>query len=88
MASLISRLQQAHIVAIGILYECQGVVRDLSHKLDLLGFRGVIDASLQDTTSMAVGSDLNTVLSDGVVDELYEQASVNHFARAIVYIHT
>jgi hypothetical protein len=46
------------------------VVGDLSHELNSLRVSSVIDTSLQDTTSVSVSSDFDTVSGDSVVDEL------------------
>lgn len=58
------------VVTERILNQRKGVVSDLGHQLDSLSISGVIDAPLQDTASVSVGSDLDAVCGDGVVDEL------------------
>ena len=43
---------------------------DLGNELNSLRVGGVVDTSLEDATSVSVSSDLNTVSSNSVVDEL------------------
>ena len=61
-----------HIVAIRVLDEREGVVGDLIDELDALVLRRVVDAALEYAAAMAVRSDLDAVVRDGVVDELYD----------------
>lgn len=65
-----TRLLTNDVVSKRILDECQGVVSDFSNELNPLRVGRVVDASLQDTTSVSVGSDFDTVGRDGIVDEL------------------
>ena len=58
------------VVSERILDEVQRVEDDLSDELNALSRRGVVDGSLEDTTSVPVRGDLDQVGSDGVVDEL------------------
>lgn len=58
------------IVAEGILNENPGVLRDSLNKPKLLITSGVIDAALQNTASMSVGSNLYAVVANGIKDEL------------------
>lgn len=50
--------------------EGERVVGDLGHELDALTLRGVVDTTLEDATSVTVGSDFDTVGRDRVEDEL------------------
>ena len=59
------------MVAIQVLDEREGVVGDLIDELDALVLRRVVDAALEYAAAMAVRSDLDAVVRDGVVDELY-----------------
>lgn len=58
------------IISECILHELQGVGRNLLDQLNLLIARGMIDASLENTTSVTVSSNGNTMLSNRVKDEL------------------
>jgi hypothetical protein len=58
------------IVAVWVLDKCQRVVGDLVDELDALGLRGMINATLKDTASMAVGRDFDAISSNGIIDEL------------------
>ena len=60
-----------HVVAVRVLDEREGVVGDLVNELDALVLRRVVDAALEYAAAMAVRSDLDAVVRDGVVDELY-----------------
>lgn len=53
-----------------ILHEAQRIVLDLTNKLHLLLIRRVINAALHHAASMAVGGNLDTVMSNSIVDEL------------------
>ena len=57
-----------HVVAVRVLNEREGVV----HELDAPVPRRVVDAALKHAATMAVRSDLDAVVRDGVVDELYD----------------
>ena len=59
-----------HIITVRILDECESIIRNLVNQLDALVIRCMIDASLQDATSMTMRSDLYTVSSHRVVNEL------------------
>ena len=59
-----------HIIAVRILNKGQRVVGDLIHELNALMIGGVIDTSLEYTTAVPVGSNLNTVRGYRVVYEL------------------
>ena len=59
------------VVAVRVLDEGEGVVRDLVDELDALRFGRVVDAALEDAAAVAVRRDLDAVRGDGVVDELY-----------------
>jgi hypothetical protein len=61
---------KTHVVAIGILNECQRIVRDLINKLNALMIRSMIDATLKNTTAMSMSSDLDTVCCYCIVYEL------------------
>ena len=60
----------AHIIAVRILNKGQRVVGDLIHELNALMIGGVIDTSLEHTTSVAVSGNLNTIRGYRVVYEL------------------
>jgi hypothetical protein len=59
-----------HIIAIRILNKGQRVVRDLIHELNALMIGGVIDTSLEYTTTVAVCRNLNAVRGHRIVYEL------------------
>jgi hypothetical protein len=63
-------LQSTHIVSVGVLNQREGVVRDLIHELDTLVIRGMVDATLQYTASVAVSGDFDTVSGDSIIDKL------------------
>ena len=46
------------------------MIGNLRNKLKALSLRSVVDATLEDTASVTVSSDFNTVRGDGVVDKL------------------
>jgi len=48
----------------------EGIVRDMANKLDFLILTGVINAPLQNTATMTVRSNTNTVFTDSIKDEL------------------
>lgn len=48
--------------------EC--ILSDLGNQLDLLGARSMVNAALQNTTTMPVSSYRHAVLTDSVKDEL------------------
>lgn len=62
-----------NIVAVRVLNERQRIVGDFIHELDTLVVRSMIDAALQDTAPMAVGSDLDAVGCHCIVNELPEE---------------
>jgi hypothetical protein len=64
-----------HIIAIRILNKGQGVVRDLIHELNALMIGGVIDTSLEYTTTVAVRCNLNAVRGHRIVYELQANLS-------------
>jgi len=66
-----------YVVAVRVLHEREGVVRDLLDQLDTLAVRGVVNAALENAAAVTVSGDLNAVLRDGVVDELYH-GMLNH----------
>ena len=59
-----------HVVSVGVLNERQCIVSDLIDELDTLRLRSVIHTALEDTASVAMSGDLDTVGSNSVVDEL------------------
>ena len=59
-----------YVVAVRVLDQSQRIVCDLIHELDALVIGGMIDASLKDTTAVAVSGNLNAVRGDRVVNEL------------------
>lgn len=59
-----------HVIAELILHQAERVVPDFANKLHLLLIRRVIDASLHHAASVAVRSDLHTMMCHCVVDEL------------------
>lgn len=58
------------VVSERILNKRQGVVGDFSNKLNPLRIGSMVDASLQDTTSVSVRSDFDAVRGNSIVDEL------------------
>jgi hypothetical protein len=68
--NLPSNLLTDDIVSERVLYQSQGVVGDFSNELNSLRVGSVVDASLQDTTSVTVSGDFDTVSGNSVVDEL------------------
>jgi hypothetical protein len=67
-----------YIVAIWILDEGQRIIGDLIDKLDALMFRRMVDAPLQNATSMAVCRYLNAVSSHGIINELLKEQHVSN----------
>ena len=63
--------RHTYIVAVRVLDEREGVVGDLVDELDALVLRRMVDAALKHAATMAVRSDLDAVVRDGIVDELY-----------------
>lgn len=59
-----------YVVAVWILDEGQRIVGDLIDELDALMVRRMVDAPLQNTTSMAMSRHLDTVGCHSVVNEL------------------
>lgn len=59
-----------NIVSKGVLDKSVRVRGDPSDQLSLLGTRGMINAALQNTASMAVGADNDTMSTNSLVDEL------------------
>ena len=59
-----------YVVAVWILDEGQRIVGDLIDELDALMVRRMVDAPLQNTTSMAMSCHLNTVGCHSVINEL------------------
>ena len=59
-----------HIVSIRILDQRESVISDLIHKLNTLVVGGVVNASLEHATPVAVSCDLDTISSDSIVDKL------------------
>ena len=59
-----------HIVAIRVLNEREGVVRNLVDKLNPLMLGSMIYAPLEDAAPVPVGRDLHAVCGNCVVDEL------------------
>ena len=62
--------RDTHIVSIRVLDQCEGVVGNLVHELNTLVIGSMVDASLQNTTPVAVSSNFNAISGDGVVDKL------------------
>lgn len=58
------------IIAEGILHKLEGAIGDLVNEPSLLNARCMVNASLQDTTTMAMSSNHNTVGANCVEDEL------------------
>jgi hypothetical protein len=59
-----------HVVAEGVLDESRSVLGDLANEPNLLVAVGMVDAALQDAAAVAVGADLDAVVTDSVEDEL------------------
>jgi hypothetical protein len=58
------------VVPKGVLDQGQSVEGDLGDELYTLRIGSMVDASLEDATSVSVGGDLDAMSSDGIVDEL------------------
>lgn len=58
------------VVAKGVLDKLEAMRSDLAHKLDFLKARGMIDAALKNTASVAVRTHSDTILTDSIEDEL------------------
>ena len=61
-----------HVVAVWVLYEREGVIGDLVHELNALMLRRMVNATLEDTATVAMSRDLDAVRRNGVVDKLYQ----------------
>lgn len=61
---------KTHVVAIRILHEGQCVVGDFLYQLNPLLIGGMVNATLQDTATMAVRGDFHTICGNGIVNEL------------------
>lgn len=61
-----------NIVSKGILDKLKGMRSDPLDQLQLLVPRGMIDAPLQDTATVAVGTNGNAILSNGIENKLYD----------------
>lgn len=59
-----------YVIAIRILYECQGIVGDLVDELYPLVLRSMVNTPLQYTTSVAVCSNFHAIGSYRIVYEL------------------
>jgi len=59
-----------NVVSERILNQNISIVRDLSNEPSLLITRSVVNATLQDTATMTVGSDINAVGANSIKDEL------------------
>ena len=70
-------MKYSYIVAIGILDKSKSVICNLIYKLCALHLRCVINASLQNAATMAMGCDLDAVGGNGIVDELAKRQSDN-----------
>ena len=57
------------IVAEGVLDKCKGILCDTGDELGSLISGRVVNATLQDATTMAVCANNDTVLADCVIDE-------------------
>jgi hypothetical protein len=74
-----------YVISIRILYERQGIVGDLVDKLYPLVLRSMVNAPLQDTASVAVCSNFNTIGRHRIV---YELRNVVFVSDANVHEHT
>lgn len=61
---------KTYVVAVRVLHEREGIVRNLLDQLDTLAIRRVINATLEHAASVTVSRDLDAVLRDRVVDKL------------------
>ena len=59
-----------NIVAEGILDEVEGTPSDASNELGSLGTLGVVDAALQDTTTVSMSANNDTLGCNSIIDEL------------------
>jgi len=63
-------MKRTHVVTVRILDESKCVVGDLVNELHALMIGRMVNTTLQDAASVSVGSDFDTVGSNGIVDEL------------------
>ena len=59
------------IVSKGVLNESQALIGDFCNQLDALGFRSVIDTTLENATAVSVGGHFDAVCCHCIVDELF-----------------
>ena len=59
-----------NIVTISILDELKSVFHNLCNELSLLLLRGIVDTTLENTTTVLMSSNGNTMVRDGIIDEL------------------
>lgn len=69
------RTETTHVVAVRVLNEGQSIVSDLVDELDALMVRGVVDATLEDATSVTVSRNFDAVSGNRIVDELNPRVS-------------
>lgn len=58
------------VVSEGVLYQSQRMEGNLGDELHTLRVGSMVDTSLEDATSVSVGSNLDAVSGNGVVNEL------------------
>lgn len=63
-------IEGTHIVSIGILDQRESVVGDLIHELNALMIGGMVDASLENATPVAVRCNLDAISGDSIIDKL------------------
>ncbi len=64
-----------NIVAEWILDKLEGAVCDLTDELSFLRASGMVDATLEDTTAVAMSPNGNAICPDGVKNKLYRVSS-------------
>jgi hypothetical protein len=65
-----------HVVAIGVLNECEGIVRDLIDEWDALMIRGMVGTSLKYAT-VTMSGNLNTVSGYSIVNKLTKRIATS-----------
>ena len=70
MVYRINNRRDSYIVSIRVLYQSESIVGDLIDQLNPLVLGCMVNASLKYTTSMAMGSNLNAVSCNCIIDKL------------------
>lgn len=75
-----------HVVTIWILNEGERIIGDLVDELHALMIGRVINTTLQDAASVSVGGNLDTIGSNGVVDELQADQCCSETCAMVSYL--